>query len=57
MRFCVEEQVKPKKWIRHPLDFMDVEMAEHYAELVFKESKHSTRVVDERYRDGRKKGK
>ena len=26
-------------------------------EVVFKESKHSTRVVDERYRDGRKKGK
>jgi hypothetical protein len=51
--FIVEEETKPNKWKEHPLQFKDIEAAERYALSLYKE-KRNARVVDERYRKGRK---
>lgn len=53
MSYIVEEETKSNRWVKHPLTFANIEAAERYALSLYKE-KRNARVVDERYRKGRK---
>ena len=53
MAYIVEEETKSNRWVKHPLTFADIEVAERYALSLYKEGRNA-RVVDERYRKGKK---